>query len=188
VTIVRESKFLSLLLRHAPETIGLELDEHGWASIDDLVGLSASSATPLTTEMIELVVRTSDKQRFRISDDGLRVRANQGHSLEVDLELRECAPPDVLYHGTALAFLPSIRADGLVRGARQHVHLSADAITARRVGARHGAPVVLEILATQMATAGAAFYLSENGVWLTHSVHALSGSRVCPSTPARPAR
>jgi putative RNA 2'-phosphotransferase len=168
--VLRASKFLSLLLRHAPETIGLELDEHGWASLDDLSRLTAGSATPLTVELIELVVRISDKQRFRISEDGLRVRANQGHSLDVDVELRESTPPDVLYHGTALAFLPSIRTDGLVRGARQHVHLSADAITARRVGARHGAPVVLEIMAKEMATAGATFFLSENGVWLTHSV------------------
>lgn len=170
MTIVRHSKFLSLLLRHAPETIGLELDEHGWASIEDLVRLSSGSATPLTREIIELVVRTSDKQRFRMSDDGLRVRANQGHSLEVDVELRESAPPELLYHGTALAFLSSIRTDGLLRGARQHVHLSADAMTARKVGSRHGTPVVLEILAHEMATAGATFYLSENGVWLTHAV------------------
>ena len=168
--MIRASKFLSLLLRHAPETIGLELDEHGWASIDDLVRLTASSAAPLTRAIIEELVRTSDKQRFRLSDDGLRVRANQGHSLDVDVELRECPPPDVLYHGTALAFVPSIRTDGLVRGARQYVHLSADAITARKVGARHGAPVVLEILAKEMAATGTTFYLSENGVWLTHAV------------------
>lgn len=164
------SKFLSLLLRHAPETVGLTLDEHGWAAIDGVVRLTAKSDTPLTRELIERIVAENDKKRFAISPDGANIRASQGHSLEVDLQLEAREPPEVLFHGTSLDALASIREQGLLSQSRQHVHLSADADTARRVGSRHGKPAVLTVQAGRMHAAGIAFYRSENGVWLADHV------------------
>ena len=168
--LVRVSRFLSLVLRHRPEMIGLSLDEQGWASIDDLVRLSQDSREPLTRELIDEVVRTNDKQRFRISDDGLRIRASQGHTIPVDLGLPARQPPEKLYHGTATRFLGSIRHQGLHPRKRRHVHLSSDRHTARQVGGRHGQAAVLTVLAGEMARAGHEFFLSDNGVWLTASV------------------
>lgn len=165
------SKFLSLVLRHRPDLIGLQLDAAGWADIDALIALSQAHR-PLTRALIESVVATSDKRRFAISEDGLRIRANQGHSVEVDLQLEAVAPPARLYHGTAARFVDDIRREGLSRRSRHHVHLSADIDTAMRVGARHGAPVLLVIRAAEMAAAGHAFLRSANGVWLTDAVPA----------------
>ncbi|MFO0812777.1 MAG: RNA 2'-phosphotransferase [Gemmatales bacterium] len=162
------SKFLSLVLRHHPEVIGLQLDEQGWASVAEL--LSKTEDRGLTQELLQRVVAENDKKRFSFSADGLRIRANQGHSLEVDLQLEPVIPPEVLFHGTATRFLESIFAQGLLPGSRQHVHLSADEATAMKVGSRHGKPVVLRVNAMAMSTAGYQFYRSANGVWLVHIV------------------
>ena len=167
--LVSTSKFLSLVLRHQPEIIGLSLDDSGWADIDTLIRLSQPHK-PLTRALIEQVVEKNSKQRFAISDDGRRIRANQGHSIEVELGLQPLAPPTLLYHGTATRFVDAIRREGLVKRSRQHVHLSADAETATAVGARHGKPAVLIVRAGDMAAAGHAFFRSENGVWLTDAV------------------
>ncbi len=161
------SKFLSLVLRHAPQEIGLTLDAGGWASIDDLI---ARAPMPLTTEHVSAVVIASDKQRFALSPDGTRIRANQGHSFPVDLGLISLPPPETLYHGTAETTLPAILSDGLRPMTRNHVHLSPDAETARKVGMRHGKPVILLIASGAMQAEGLNFYRSENGVWLTGAV------------------
>lgn len=167
--LVSTSKFLSLVLRHQPEVIGLILDDSGWADINVLIRLSQPHK-PLTRALIEQVVAENSKQRFAISEDGRRIRANQGHSIEVELGLRPLAPPALLYHGTATRFVEAIRREGLVKRSRQHVHLSADPDTATAVGARHGKPSVLIVRADAMAAAGHAFFRSENGVWLTGAV------------------
>lgn len=168
--LVRFSKFLSLVLRHKPEEIGLELDEHGWADIDELLRLANQHGCRLTRPLLEQVLAENDKKRFAISDDGRRIRASQGHSVEVELGLSSVEPPEILYHGTASRFLNSIRTTGLHSGSRQHVHLSKDSATARKVGERHGRPVILEIQAARMFAAGHRFYISANGVWLTEQV------------------
>lgn len=168
---VRISKFLSLVLRHKPETIGLSLDDAGWAEIADLIDKTPRDLA-LDRALIEEIVATNDKKRFAISEDGLRIRASQGHSVEVDLSLSPSAPPDILYHGTAERFLSSIRTVGLKPGKRQHVHLSADVVTAKAVGGRHGKPVILRIRSGLMHTAGHVFYLSDNDVWLVDDVPA----------------
>jgi putative RNA 2'-phosphotransferase len=170
-TLISTSKFLSLLLRHAPETIGLKLDEKGWARIDDIIRLSGSQGRALSYELIEQVVVNNDKKRFVISEDGLTIRASQGHSItDIDLEMKSLQPPALLFHGTATRFLNSIREGGLIPGARNHVHLSKEKETAMRVGSRHGSPVVLIIEALSMHGKGFAFYQSENSVWLTEHV------------------
>jgi putative RNA 2'-phosphotransferase len=164
------SKFLSLVLRHKPERIGLALDAQGWADIGELIVKAGTHGVALTRELIAEVVATSDKQRFAIDLSGQRIRANQGHSIAVDLGLAPTMPPTTLFHGTAEKSLRRIRAEGLKRERRQHVHLSPDEATALKVGRRHGRPVVLRIAATRMAAAGHAFFLSTNGVWLTDCV------------------
>ncbi|WP_426340509.1 RNA 2'-phosphotransferase [Pseudoduganella sp. S-14] len=169
---VSQSKFLSLVLRHKPEEIGLVLDQNGWASIDELIALANARGTNLNRSQIEFIVENSDKKRFAISADGTKIRANQGHSVEIALGLPPQTPPERLYHGTATRFLGSIRESGLHSAARQHVHLSSDHATAEKVGSRHGKPVVLTVEAGQMARDGHFFYISENGVWLTEAVPA----------------
>jgi putative RNA 2'-phosphotransferase len=164
------SKFLSLVLRHQPQRIGLVLDGQGWADIDNLIGRAGASGMRLTREEILHVVATSDKQRFALDGMERRIRANQGHSIEIDLGLEPREPPPVLFHGTAEANVASIRAGGLKPGRRQHVHLSLDAATATAVGRRHGRPVVLRVSAGDMSSAGFEFFLSANGVWLTDAV------------------
>jgi putative RNA 2'-phosphotransferase len=164
------SKFLSLLLRHEPERIGIELDTAGWTDIDKLPDALHAHGVELTRAELDKLVQTSDKQRFAISPDGRRIRANQGHSVQVELGLPAERPPDVLYHGTIEAVLPAIRAKGLVKGQRHHVHLSADIATAQKVGARRGKPVVLAIRAAAMVAAGHTFSRSANGVWLVDAV------------------
>lgn len=168
--MVEMSKFLSLVLRHAPETIGLSLDGAGWAKIDALLQRANASGITLDREVLNQIVASSDKQRFAFSDDGERIRANQGHSVQVDLELPPRVPPNCLFHGTASRFLESIRSEGLQPMERQHVHLSPDEQTARNVGRRHGTPCVLLVDAQAMHSRGHAFLLSRNGVWLTASV------------------
>ena len=165
----RTSKFLSFVLRHKPESIGLELDPNGWVPLDNLIE-KAAPEMPLDRDLILEVVRSSDKQRFALSRDGDRIRANQGHSVKVDLELKSKDPPPVLFHGTATRFLDSIMEQGLRPGQRHHVHLSSDRETAVAVGRRHGKPVVLRIAADDMRAQGFEFFLSENGVWLTEKV------------------
>ncbi|MHA3915283.1 RNA 2'-phosphotransferase [Halovulum sp. GXIMD14793] len=163
------SKYLSLVLRHAPEKAGVTLDAQGWVSVDALL---AGSTLPITRSDLDRVVRDSDKQRFAISPDGSRIRANQGHSVPVELDLEEVTPPELLYHGTVAKALEVIRAEGLKPMKRHHVHLSPDIETAQTVGARRGKPVILTILAGQMAADGLRFWRSENGVWLTDAVAA----------------
>jgi putative RNA 2'-phosphotransferase len=168
--LVRLSKFLSLVLRHEPEKIGLVLDENGWAAVDELLAGAAKAGVALTPESLRHVVETNDKKRFALSEDGRRIRASQGHSVEVDLDLPPTVPPEQLFHGTATRFLDPIRAEGLRPQSRRHVHLSPDEETAVKVGMRHGKPVVLRIAAGRMQREGHAFYLSANGVWLTETV------------------
>jgi putative RNA 2'-phosphotransferase len=164
------SKFLSLILRHEPSKIGLTLDAQGWANIDELILLSQRNGKRIDRALIEEIVATNNKQRFTISDDGTKIRANQGHSVDIDLGLQPSEPPTMLYHGTATRFLQSIRTQGLLHGSRQHVHLTAEKATAINVGQRHGVPVILSVAARKMHEQGHHFYLSENGVWLTEHV------------------
>jgi putative RNA 2'-phosphotransferase len=157
------SKFLSFVLRHKPEAIGLALDAEGWADIDLLIASANQSGQALTRPLLQEVVETSDKKRFTISEDGLRIRAAQGHSTQsVAITYVEKQPPEFLYHGTATRFLDSIREQGLLPGARHYVHLSENQETATAVGQRYGKPVVLKIKALQMHQQGVKFYLAEN--------------------------
>ena len=168
--LVRTSRFVSKVLRHAPESVGLRLDEGGWVEVDDLLAAAAGAGVALDRATLERVVAENDKQRFALSPDGLRIRASQGHSVPVELGLEPREPPDVLFHGTADRNLESIRSQGLLPGRRTHVHLSADEATAVNVGRRHGRPVVLRVRAGEMHRAGHAFHRSDNGVWLTAAV------------------
>ncbi len=166
----KTSKLLSLLLRHQPEAAGLTLDAEGWVDLDELITKVSRKHDPVDRALIEDIVATSDKQRFAISADGTRIRANQGHSITVDLQLEPVTPPTVLYHGTVAKFENAIRAEGLQKMNRQHVHLSAEVATAQQVGGRRGKPVILTVQAEQMAQDGHLFYQSKNGVWLTEQV------------------
>ena len=164
------SKFLSLVLRHAPQTIGLTLDGSGWANVDELISLANAHGQALSRALVEEIVETSDKKRFALNEDRSRIRANQGHSVEVDLGLEPREPPDILFHGTADRFLAPILSTGVNSQARQHVHLSSSVEVARSVGVRHGRPVILVVDAKGMQRDGHRFHLSENGVWLTSAV------------------
>lgn len=164
------SKFLSLVLRHQPETIGITLDAQGWVAVDSLLAQLNAHGHRVDRALLDHVVATNDKQRFAFSADGSQIRANQGHSIDVDLALQPLAPPDRLYHGTVDEFLPLIRTGGLLKMSRQHVHLSADLETAMKVGGRRGKPVILQVRAGDLHAAGHAFFRSENGVWLTEHV------------------
>lgn len=167
---IKTSKFLSLILRHEPERVGLKLGEAGWVKVDDLLEAVNRSGFSLTLEQLKHIVATSDKKRFAFSDDGLRIRANQGHSVEVDLQYLPQTPPELLYHGTAARFIDGIRKDGLQRMERHDVHLSAETKVTLQVGGRHGKPVLLVIRAGDMHRAGHVFRCSANGVWLANSV------------------
>jgi putative RNA 2'-phosphotransferase len=167
---VQLSKFLSFVLRHKPDAIGLALDPQGWVGIDELIEKANAARTPFTREELLHVVKTSDKKRFSISTDGLRIRAAQGHSVSVELGLSPREPPPVLYHGTATRFIDSILREGLKPQARLQVHLSVDLETARRVGRRHGSATVLTVDALRMYEKGFRFFLADNGVWLTDQV------------------
>lgn len=166
----RISKLLSLVLRHEPQHIGIELDEHGWTDIHVLIERMNACGLEVNMEIICQVVRNNAKQRFSINESSTRIRANQGHSIAVDLELKPQLPPDTLYHGTATRFVDTILKEGIMKRSRQFVHLSTDLDTAISVGARHGKPVVLVVDAAAMAEAGIPFFKSENGVWLVDEV------------------
>lgn len=164
--LVSMSKLLSLVLRHKPDEIGIALDAEGWVDVNVLLNRLNAIGRSIDRTLLEEIVATSDKQRFALSADSRRIRANQGHSVAVDLALSTVEPPDVLYHGTALSSLASIQTSGLLPGNRHDVHLSADSTTARTVGSRHGKPVVLKVNAKKMRADGHLFRVSENGVWL----------------------
>jgi putative RNA 2'-phosphotransferase len=165
---VKVSKYLSKHLRHQPERIGLTLDEGGWAEIDTLIAAAAAHGFRFTREELDHVVATNDKRRFAV--EGTRIRASQGHSVDVDLQLPSAIPPPYLYHGTVARQLEAIRAEGLRPMNRHAVHLSPDRETATRVGARRGRPVVLPVDAAAMHRDGHVFQVSANGVWLTRHV------------------
>lgn len=164
------SKFMSLILRHNPGRVGIALDSEGWVDVDILIKAMNNSGKSVDRKLIEEVVDTNDKKRFTFSEDGKQIRANQGHSVDVDLKLEVQAPPEILYHGTATKNLDSIQASGLDKRNRQHVHLSSDKVTATKVGQRHGKVVILNVRSGEMYRAGHEFFLSKNGVWLTDSV------------------
>ena len=166
------SKFLSLVLRHQPELIGIKLDGQGWVNVDELLQKAHQHGKIITLDMLNHVVETNAKKRFAFSDDRQKIRASQGHSVEVALGYEPQVPPEVLYHGTGSQSVESILKTGLERRSRQHVHLSADTDTAIKVGSRHSKPVVLSVLAGEMNSKSYMFYLSANGVWLTDEVPA----------------
>ena len=167
------SKFISLILRHRPETIGVSLDEHGWADVQELIdGINRTDGHALDMEMLEEIVRTDEKKRYSFNGDHTLIRANQGHSIPVDVELEEKTPPDILWHGTGAKYVDSIDVQGLIPKSRLYVHLSPDAETARKVGSRHGRPVIYEIDCREMTKDGFQFFLSANHIWLTKNVPA----------------
>lgn len=163
------SKFTSLILRHKPETIGISLDEHGWANVEELIS-GIAKTRPMTMELLEEIVKTDNKQRYSFNEDKTLIRANQGHSIPVDVELQKQEPPYILYHGTGKKYEESIDESGLIPKSRLYVHLSSDIETARKVGSRHGKPVIYTVKCKAMIDDGYEFFLSANGVWLTKSV------------------
>lgn len=171
MSLNQTSKFISLILRHKPETIGITLDEHGWADVKELIdGINAAGGHQLNIAALEEIVRSDEKQRYSFNDDHTLIRANQGHSIPVDVELEEKEPPAILYHGTGDKYTSSIDQQGLIPKSRLYVHLSANIETAVKVGKRHGKPVVYSVDCQIMAADGYRFYLSANQVWLTKEV------------------
>jgi len=168
--LVKISKYLSKHLRHQPDRIGIKLAPGGWISVDELLAACKKHSFPINRIELDEVVANNDKKRFSFDSTGTLIRANQGHSVEVDLQLEPTVPPDVLYHGTGHGAVEAILREGLRKMLRHHVHLSEDIDTVKRVGARHGRPVVFEVDATAMQEAGYTFYCSENGVWLVDRV------------------
>lgn len=168
--LVKISKYLSKHLRHQPERLGLQLAPGGWVAVDALLQACAAHAFPVSRAELDAVVAGNDKQRFGFDPSGTLIRAHQGHSTPVDLELEQADPPPVLYHGTVAAAVDAILHEGLAKGRRHHVHLSADTATAERVGARRGAPIIFEVDAAAMTRAGHRFFRSTNGVWLVEHV------------------
>lgn len=169
---IKLGRFLSLVLRHDPGAAGIALDEHGWADVGELLAGVNRTGRKIDMAALERIVRENNKRRYSFNEDRTKIRANQGHSVAVDVELRETEPPERLYHGTATRFLPSIYKEGLRKMSRQHVHLSGNFETAMAVGKRHGIPTVITIDAGAMARDGVKFYRSENGVWLCGEVTA----------------
>jgi len=163
------SKFISLILRHKPETIGITLDEHGWANVDELIA-GIAKTQPIDMAMLEQIVAEDEKQRYSFNEDKTLIRANQGHSIPVDVELEEKEPPKFLYHGTGEKYVSSIDAQGLIPKSRLYVHLSSDKDTAHKVGLRHGKPVIYTVKSGEMHKDGYKFFLSVNGVWLAKEV------------------
>ena len=164
------SKFMSLVLRHKPETIGLKLNENGWANVQEMIDKMNTTGADVDIELIHTIVETNDKKRFAFNEDKTMIRASQGHSVEVDLNLNEVQPPEFLYHGTIQESVDIIRLEGLKKMSRQHTHLSKDKESAIKVGSRRGKPVILVIRAAAMHADGYRFYLSANEVWLTDEV------------------
>ena len=168
-TLIEWSRLLAMVLRHRPGSVGIELDAHGWADVKAIVE-AFSQMGLFTLAMLREIVRDDEKKRYSFNEDGTKIRANQGHSVKVDVELTEAVPPAVLYHGTGIKYVENIDKEGLLPRQRLYVHLSCDVETALKVGERHGKPFVYKILAGEMAKAGYKFYLSANGVWLTKYV------------------
>ncbi|MFM7405698.1 MAG: RNA 2'-phosphotransferase [Cuspidothrix sp.] len=168
--LIKISKFLSKHLRHQPDAIGIKLGAGGWVAVDELLTACAKNGFYMTYEELEIVVNSSDKQRFAFDDTGNLIRANQGHSIEIDLQLQVMIPPDILYHGTGIKSVDAILKRGLHKMSRHHVHLSADMDTAKSVGMRHGKPVIFAINTPKMVADGYIFYCSANGVWLVDHV------------------
>lgn len=171
MNLTETSKFLSLILRHKPQVIGISLDENGWADVEELIE-GISRTREFNMEILEEIVRTDNKQRYAFNEDKTLIRANQGHSIPVDVELDIVKPPEILWHGTAEKFVPSIEKTGLIPKSRLYVHISGDMQTASQVGTRHGKPVLYKVLAGKMHEDGFVFYRSKNGVWLTKEVPA----------------
>lgn len=167
---IKISKYLSKHLRHSPERLGLTLALGGWVTVDELLAACAAHQFPLTRTELEEVVAANDKQRFSFDEIKTRIRANQGHSVEVDLQLEPQIPPDILYHGTGERSVSAIKQSGLLKMSRHHVHLSKDVETARKVGMRHGRPAIFTVDTATMHQAGFSFYCSDNGVWLVDRV------------------
>lgn len=168
--LVKISKYLSKHLRHRPEDLGLALEKGGWVAVDTLLAALQQHNMPITRAELDEVVRSNNKQRFSFDETGTRIRANQGHSVPIDLELEPQVPPPQLYHGTGSGSVEQIEREGLLKMSRHHVHLSLDLVTARAVGARHGKPVVFVVDAAQMQADGFVFFCSANGVWLVDHV------------------
>jgi putative RNA 2'-phosphotransferase len=166
------SKFLSLVLRHKPETIGIQLDENGWADVHELIEKANNHGIQFNREILDHIVETNSKKRFAFNDDLTRIRASQGHSIDIELGYTNQKPPEILFHGTGERSVQSISEKGLEKQSRQHVHLSSDFETAVKVGQRHGKPFVFKVLAGQMYNDGFRFFISDNGVWLTEKVPA----------------
>ena len=169
---IKTSKFLSLVLRHQPELIGLELDENGWANVDELIKKTNDHGITLDLGTLNHIVDTNSKKRFAFSESLDKIRASQGHSLEINLGYPEKVPPEILYHGTATKNVESILKSGIEKRDRNHVHLSSDVETAIKVGQRHGKVFIFEVHAEHMHNDNFKFYISENGVWLTDNVPA----------------
>jgi putative RNA 2'-phosphotransferase len=163
--LTRKSKFLSLVLRHKPGTIGITLDEHGWVGVQDLL-----SKSDLTLTTLNIIVEQNNKKRFEFNEDNTKIRARQGHSVDVDLNYEPADPPEYLYHGTVEKFLPDIRSKGLLKMKRHHVHMSPDVETASNVGSRRGKPIILKIAAKRLQETGMKFYVTENNVWLAEHI------------------
>ena len=166
------SRFIALILRHKPEAVGITLDEQGWASVSELLSGINASGNEIDMQMLEEIVAEDEKQRYSFNADKTKIRANQGHSVNVDVELKKAEPPEILFHGTGEKFVSSIKSEGLKPKSRLYVHLSKDRGTAVKVGSRHGKPVVFEVNSGEMSRNGFEFFLSENGVWLTKIVPA----------------
>jgi putative RNA 2'-phosphotransferase len=180
---VQTSKFLSLVLRHKPDEIGITLDSAGWVDVDELLRACGAHGKNISHEQLEEIIASSDKQRFALTEDRTRIRANQGHSVRVELDHKPATPPDVLYHGTPEKFVESILRDGLKKMQRHHVHLSPARETATKVGERRGNPITIRIDAKQMHADGITFYLTPNNVWLVDEVAARYLSVEQPPTP-----
>ena len=168
--ITNISKLLSLVLRHEPSHIGISLDEQGWTDVSLLISKIQEKGIEFNFEILQYIVESNNKKRFALNYDSTKIRANQGHSIEVNLDFKATTPPDILFHGTASKFIESIQKEGLLKQNRLHVHLSSDENTALKVGQRHGKPIILQVKALEMMQTGHEFYLSDNNVWLTDSV------------------
>ena len=163
------SKYISLILRHKPDVIGITLDEHGWANVDELIA-GVSKTHPINMDILEQIVAEDEKQRYSFNEDKTLIRANQGHSIPVDVELEEKEPPEILFHGTGEKYVDSINKSGLIPKSRLYVHLSSNEETAHKVGTRHGKPVIYKVKSKEMYQDGYKFFCSVNGVWLTKAV------------------